>query len=124
MAYLYRMTYFLRPSRLRMVGLLSGKCVLPRGTHFIFTQILAVCLSKSQCHPFCILKMNLIINNSVLATVFVGFNFALELMLEGNCLYSLNNNETHFHFSDCKARKSQKTCDKSLLNTQVAFSIS
>ena len=67
--------------------------------------------------------MNLIINNSVLATVSVDFNFALELMLEGNRLYSLNNNETHFHFSACKAHKSQKTCDKSLLNTRVAFSI-
>ena len=35
-----------------MVVLLSGKCVLPRGRIFIFPQILAMCLSKSQCHPF------------------------------------------------------------------------
>ena len=49
MAYRYRMTYFLRPSRLRMVGLLSGECVLPRvvityfdvNVGYVFNQVFA-----------------------------------------------------------------------------------
>ena len=40
----------------------------------------------------------------MLMTISVDFNSALALTLQGNRLYSINNNETHFRVSAYKAR--------------------
>ena len=59
----------------------------------------------------------------VVLTFFRNFNLALERTLEGNCLCSKNENETHYHIRACVARECRKTRDKLQITARIALSI-
>lgn len=54
---------------------------------------------------------------------FRNFNFALERTLEENCLCSINDNETHFHFRACIDREGPKKRDKLQITARIVLSI-
>ena len=52
-----------------------------------------------------------------------NFNLALERTLEGNCLRSENDNETHFHIRASVVRERPKTRDKLQITARITLSI-